>query len=584
VAFVSDWAGDDDIYLLDPSSGALLNLTGKDQASEERDPVFAADGRALLYRANAGEGWVTYRLDLATGNRALLPGSVGEGAYRGRLALDPSGSGAYVCESYRTGGDGDPGYLALDLVDPQGKAQHLTSSNAVKDANNATTTSQDDAIQRTRGLPGRSSEPESGAVDYDPAWRPGTSEVVYASWRDGRRSLYAIDLDGGAPRPLDTTGQADSPAWHPDGERLAFVRWAEPGADGRRDADLYALEVTTGELTRLTDDPYPDLSPTYGPDGTLYWVRYAPGAPFEVHDPYRLGRWALWMHPAGQEERPIDLPLSGASARTPAAGLALWPPSGVGQRPLSPTPAPSPTATGGLVPLDVDVAGKGRQISARVAASYAAWRQEILAQSGYDFLGRVSDVYRPLGYSGRDYGHLSWHRTGRAVDTLFEWHDPTDGPNLLVVVREDLGANTYWRLYLRTREQDGSMGEPLSQPRWAFWFELDPDREPAAYAAGGRPGAIPPGFYLDLTYLARRHGWARIASYEEDDFDWRSDSVGREFWHYQRTDGLTWWEAMRELYPQETLEGFYSWQICTETLGMDPTWLRAKGIPEEVEP
>jgi TolB protein len=248
------------------------------------------------------------------------------------------------------------------------------------------------------------------------------------------------------------------------------------------------------------------------------------------------------------------------------------------------TPKPSPTASGGLVPLDVEVAGNGRQINARIADSYAAWRQEVLAQSGYDFLGRVSDVYRPLGYSGRDYGHLSWHRTGRAVDTLFEWHDPAEGPNLLVVVREDLGAQTYWRLYLRTRVQDGTLGEPLTEPQWAFWFELDPAREPEAYANGGRPDDIPPGLYVDVTQLAGRHGWGRIASYEEEDFDWRNDSVGREFWHYQRTDGLTWWEAMLELYPEETLEGYYSWQICTEELGMDPAWLRAKGIPEEVEP
>jgi TolB protein len=188
-------------------------------------------------------------------------------------------------------------------------------------------------------------------------------------------------------------------------------------------------------------------------------------------------------------------------------------------------------------------------------------------------------MFRRLGYSGRDYGHLSWHRTGRAVDFLFEWYAPEDNRNRLLVVREDLGEQIYWRLYLLCREQDGSMGEPLTVAPWVDWFNLDPAQEPEAYAAGGRPGAIPSGYYLDLTRLAKQHGWHRIASYEEADFDWKTDSVGREFWHYQRTEGLTWWQAMAQIYPLETLEQTYSWEICTGKLGMDPTWLEAKGIP-----
>jgi TolB protein len=203
----------------------------------------------------------------------------------------------------------------------------------------------------------------------------------------------------------------------------------------------------------------------------------------------------------------------------------------------------------------------------------------VAAQSGYDFLSTISDMYRPLGYSGSHYGHLSWHRTGRAVDFLFEWRDPDDGENRLLVVREDLGTQTYWRLYLRCREQDGTMGEPLTVAPWIFWFDLDATVEPDAVAAGGKPGEIPSGYYVDLTRLAKRYGWHRIASYEEANFDWRTDSVGREFWHYQRTDGLTWWSAMSELYASADLEQFYGWEVCVEKLGMDPAWLLAKGIP-----
>jgi TolB protein len=232
-----------------------------------------------------------------------------------------------------------------------------------------------------------------------------------------------------------------------------------------------------------------------------------------------------------------------------------------------------------LATLDIVCAGNHPQINAQLAGVYGAWRAEVLATTGYDVLGQISDMFRPLGYSRSEYGHLSWHRTGRAVDLLFEWRAPADDENRLLVVREDLGPQTYWRLYIRAREQDGTMGEPLTDAPWVFWFELDPDKEASAYAAGGRLGPIPLGFYVDLTRLARRHGWHRIASYQEANFDWRTDSVGREFWHYQRTDGLTWWEAMLEIYPLETVEQYYGWSVCIDELDLDPAWLTAKGIP-----
>ena len=143
---------------------------------------------------------------------------------------------------------------------------------------------------------------------------------------------------------------------------------------------------------------------------------------------------------------------------------------------LSPV-TPHPTAMPGsdkpieLAKVDVQVAGNHPQLHADVAASYTAWRAEVAQQSGYDVLGRVSDMFRSLGYSSHPYGHLSWHRTGRAVDLLFEWHAPEEkqdlinGPNRLLVIREDLGAQTYWRLYLHCRDQDGTMGEPLTVAR-----------------------------------------------------------------------------------------------------------------------
>jgi TolB protein len=534
VAFVSDVSGDDDVYLLDVETDEVLNLTS--DPAEDRDPAFAPDGQALIFRSNTSGSWAFYRIDLATGARtALADPGMDAAAYKGHLTWSAVGGYEYAYESYQDGN------LNLYVRDQGGAHRALT---------------------------------QHRAGDYEPAWRPDSSQVAFASWREGQKDLYLIDADGENLTRL-TTDLADEedPAWHPDGQHLAFVRWVE------YDADLYELDLGSGEVTRLTQDPYPDRSPTYAPDGTLFWTRYVPGQAFEVHDPYYPGQWQLWMRGADGQERPVALPAAGMDVYTPAAGLALWP--GQEFSPLQvPTPAPTyvPGDLPGVVLLDVDCAGGNPRINASLVDAYQAWRDDAVNQTGYDVLGTVSDMFRPIGYSKSNYGTLSWHRTGRAVDLLFEWFDPADKRDRFREVREDLGAQTYWRLYILARDQDGTMGEPLTVSPWIFWFNLSKTQEPDAYAQGGKPDVIPPGYYVDLTRLAKRHGWYRIASYEEADFDWKTDSVGREFWHYQRIDGLTWWQAMGQIYSQETLESSYGWAICTE-LGMDPAWLEAKGIP-----
>jgi TolB protein len=549
IAFVSDWAGDDDIYLYDLDSENLINLTGADKGAnasgQDRDPAFGPDGQTLTFRSDVSGHWAYYQIDLRTGVQTpLIDGHAEPLPYRGRLSWGATGEGgsAYAFESYQD--------KSLDLY-----------------------------VSTAAG--GRQPLVQGPAGDYGPAWRPGASQIAFASWRDGAKNVYLVDADGShLTRLTDGPGDCEMPAWRPDGDRIAYVRWREG------DADLWELDVETGETRPVAVDPYPDRSPTYAPDGRLFWTRYAPGESFEVHDAVRPGRWQLWMRAGEGPERPVPLPVADMDVYAPVAGYLSWP-VGASLLPVTPGPTATPESERWveLQEVDVQVAGNDPQLHADVVSSYAAWRAEVLEMSGHDLLGYVSDMFRPLGYSRHPYGHLSWHRTGRAVDLLFEWRDLQDtqslpeGPNRLLVVREDLGPQTYWRLYLHCQDQDGTMGEPLTVAPWVFWFDLDRAKEPEAYRDGGKPGAIPEGYYVDVTRLAKRHGWYRIASYEEADFDWRWDSLGREFWHYQRTDGLMWWQAMRQLYPLETLESYYGWSTCVDELGLDPAWLEAKGIP-----
>jgi hypothetical protein len=61
---------------------------------------------------------------------------------------------------------------------------------------------------------------------------------------------------------LDSVDNPESPAFSPDGKRVAFS--ALQGAV----TDIFAIDIETGELVNLTKDDVADYSPSYSPDGT----------------------------------------------------------------------------------------------------------------------------------------------------------------------------------------------------------------------------------------------------------------------------------------------------------------------------
>src|SRR4029079_6784062 len=56
-------------------------------------------------------------------------------------------------------------------------------------------------------------------------------------------------------------GEVTSLAWSPDGRRLVYSGIAQ-GVD-----DLYLYELDRGRITKLTDDRYADLQPSWSADG-----------------------------------------------------------------------------------------------------------------------------------------------------------------------------------------------------------------------------------------------------------------------------------------------------------------------------
>jgi len=477
-------------------------------------------------------------------------------------------------------------------------------------------------------------------ADRSPAWSPDGARIAFASRRDHNWDLYLLDVASGqVSRLTDNPHYDGAPAWSPDGAFIAFESMREG------DLDIFTLRLSDGAVTPVTTSPTPDYSPAWSPDGRhIAFVTWRDGnqeiylaSPSGEHAPYNLtdnpanDRSPRWLsadtlsfisdregEPAlftQTVQQPGTTGVPGVARQvvnTSGAGSGRygWSPDGrrvayvhtsqhgyglviasLKQGELAASPLYSRDTIGGIDWFDDEVKLVARpdsgpapslytevvdrdappydlkylpgvdapnaRLSDRVDDSFNALRERVRDETGYDFLAILSDAWRPITARNDGASYRSWHKAGRAIDTRTEFRAPS-GRNLLVVVREDnVGrrGKTYWRLYVRTARQDGSMGEPMKQAPWDFFARFlseDAARE------GGRQLPVPAGYYVDFTSLAAEYGWERIAANDRPGFSWIDDWIASDYWHFEKRDGLNWPSAMLEIYDQETLSTYFS--------------------------
>src|SRR4030095_4811989 len=104
-------------------------------------------------------------------------------------------------------------------------------------------------------------------VDYEPAWSPSGTHLVFISNRNGPLKVFTARVDGSELTQL-TQGpdEDDSPSWSPDGRQIAFVSTR----DGN--PEVYRMNADGSAQTRLTNDPVLDIHPVWAPDGkSILW-------------------------------------------------------------------------------------------------------------------------------------------------------------------------------------------------------------------------------------------------------------------------------------------------------------------------
>ena len=101
---------------------------------------------------------------------------------------------------------------------------------------------------------------------FSPAWSPDGKRIAYSVQRDqSYQVIYVQNVDGGGATALTPfSGSNLSPSFSPDGSKILFSSSFEGSAD------IYEISASGGQPKRLTSWPSSEVQPSYAPDGQSF--------------------------------------------------------------------------------------------------------------------------------------------------------------------------------------------------------------------------------------------------------------------------------------------------------------------------
>jgi TolB protein len=497
------------LFAYSPSTASLTRLTSG--AWSDIAPAVSADAKSIAFASNRGGQWDLYRLDLPSGQLTQVTDTP---AYDGSPTWSP-----------------DMAWLAYDTY----QDGHL-----------------DIAIQSMTDL----SKPpllltDDPAADHSPAWAPNGRDIAFVSNRTGDADIWVADLNKTEDRITDVTNTPlaaeNHPVWSPDGNYLAWSSTVpSPGFNGiyvsdRSRADASPTWIGEGSWPAWNRDGTQIISPADAANQELLVAYTVSGRPVLLPAPLP-GRVRGLAWPQVSLPDPLPKPIQDAANATAEV---------LGAPPITPISG-VPSQRWYVTPLQ-NVQAPYPQLHALVAGSFDQLRQRVIHDAGWDALASLQNAFVPLTTALDPGLGDDWLYTGRA----FAINSLMVNAGWMAVEREEIGSQTYWRLYLRAQNQDGTQGEPLQDPPWDLnaRYQLDPK----TYETGGAFASIPPGYWVDLTSLASAYGWERLPALP----NWRSYYAGARFTEFVMDGGLDWNAAMLQLYPAAAL--------ITPTVVLPPT-------------
>jgi TolB protein len=483
-------------------------------------PVLSPDGRHLAFSSKANGYWDLFLMDLETGDLTRLTDT---GAFDGHPTWSPDGQWlayeSYVKDHFEI--------KLLSITNPAETPISLTSG------------------------------PESS---HSPAWSPLGREIAFVSNRSGEDEIWVAALDQVENRFANLSNSQDypqsAPKWSMDGSRLAWVNTSQTSQSiviyDRNNSQAEYLFLSTGN------------DPVWSPDGHSILAV----VPF----PNQNGL-VVYDSATGSIQQPVQLlpgTISGIDwednlNETVVAHLlqlhaTQLDSEGITKPLLTVSPAP-PSGRMGVVPLN-DVQTNYAYLSDAVDEAFVGLRSLAARESGWDILATLENAYLPLTSPPQPGETEDWLFTGRGI--AISSAPMTAG--WMVIQREDYAGQTYWRVFIRARYQDGSQGSPLPTTIWDLSDRYSGD--PQAYEQGGAIAVAPGGYWVDFTELALRFGWERLAA----QMNWRTYFPATRFNQFVITGGLSWSAAMEQIYPPEALQTPTGVSPLVPTATATPRW------------
>ena len=268
IAFVSFRDGQQEIYVMNADGSGLTNLT--QDPAVDFDPDWSPDGRRLVFASDRDGPLSLYSMAADGGDVQLLAEGVSgispkwspDGsriAYsRGGtlVVMEVDGGEARVVLEGTAGRPGVPCSAGGILGDWSPDGQRLAYYTA--------SIQQEKTELCTVEVEGSKVEvvlDEPAGFHAEPNWSADGSRLTYRSIREGVHAVYALDLATGEETRLTELDTLNAePAWSPDGGWITFV--SDRDAE---ESDIYVMSADGSDVRRLTTDPAKDSFPTWAP-------------------------------------------------------------------------------------------------------------------------------------------------------------------------------------------------------------------------------------------------------------------------------------------------------------------------------
>ncbi len=419
---------------------------------------------------------------------------------------------------------------------------------------------------------------DSPEYEGAPTWSPDNNYIAYESYKKGNLDIFIQDLSDLTIPPIALTSNEFaqfSPDWSPKGDQIAFVS-SESG-----DEELFLANLNTldNRFTRLTDRPnLTDLNPRWSKDGeTIFWSSESNGYPVilntSIMDNFSLvseltigssvdlnGQFQtiilqeantnfLLIKEADTNNLiypPFQLPgdLTGFTSVNGGNVTQFINESLANNSLYIKTGSPSNILTERFQLINLEnLEVSTHFLHENAIDPFTLFRSTISSETGWDFFYQLDKSYLPLTEPSIPGMVEEWLFTGRA----FEFNPLSIHAGLVVTIKEERNGQTFWRIMIKSRYQDGSQGLPLRQ--MPFDISSRYNNDPQSYEAGGKKISIPDGYWVDITKIGQSVNWERVPALG----NWKNYFESTRFNQFVYSENMDWYSAMKQIYPSEAI-------------------------------